>query len=131
MSIKGFFRTLLPTDMSFDKQVEQALPRYRKQRSEALVEHLRSCDYLHLDAATPGEPGMESSPAVQRLLQATDGGDFQALERDWSEVLNALRRAEHAAGYTGRPLLVDYDIHLSCIVRVLAERHLQDSASVE
>jgi hypothetical protein len=122
VSIKSFLRNLFPPELDLEGRVEQSMPRYREHSTQELKDLLRSCDYLALPGEAPDRPGMTDNPTVQRLLTADDAAAFHALADDWGAVLNALRAAEHDSGFTGRPLLMDYDLHLSCIVRALAER---------
>jgi hypothetical protein len=122
MSLRSLLKRLLPPELDFEAQVQDALPRYEARSRVDLLEQLRGCSYLHMAGRKPGSPDMEASEVVQRLLGANTPEHFQALVDDWKSVLNALRQAEFATGHRGRPMLLDYDLHLTCIVRVLAQR---------
>ena len=122
MSIRKFLHNLWPSPSSFDDKVARVLPEYRVLSNDVLLSHLRRCEYLTLPAAEPGKPSMNETGAVRALLGSVQAGAFRQLLIRWPEVLNELRDAERACGYTGRPLLIDCDIPLTCIVRVLAER---------
>ncbi len=122
MSLLAFIKKLASTDFDFERRVQREQRRYRGKSTEELAELLRTCDYLNLPGTEPGLPGMADCPSAQRLLDATRSGAYQPLIEDWNTILNDLVAAERACGYRGRPLLIDYDLHLTCIVRVLAER---------
>lgn len=122
MSIWRFLKSLWHSTLSFDDEVANFLPEYRALHNDVLLEQLRTCDYFSLPAAEPGKPNMNEMNAVQALLGSVESGEFRELVNQWPETLGGLRDAERACGYTGRPLLMDCNIHLTCIVRVLADR---------
>ncbi len=122
MSIKSFVKSLLPRELDFEAQVQDDLPRWEAMGTAELREQLHDCWYLHMERQGEGRIDMDETEVAQRLLAATTPEHYQALVDDWSAVLTALRQAEHETGYRGRPMLLDYDLFLTCVVRVLATR---------
>lgn len=126
MSIWQFLQSLWSSSSGIDEDVARTLPQYRMLSNDLLIEQLRTCEYWCLPAAEPGKPSMIEANAVRSLLGSVEAGAFRELVSRWPEVLNELRDAERACGYKGRPFFIDYDIMLTCLVRVLAERQTGD-----
>lgn len=131
MTFSALYKLFSPKPASFQERIDESLPRYRDQPSEDLVRQLHDSDYLSMGGAEPEGPSMADTPVVRRLFALVEAGDWVGLAADWHDTLTALVQAERSIGLTGRPMLIDADIQLTCIVQVMAERELRGLASQE
>lgn len=122
MPIQALLQLFSTRPRSFHEQVESAMPPYRELDTAGLVKQAIECEYFDLQGPDIPDVRLRDFPPATVLLYYLHHGDYAGAARFWPQALNALAPAERKLGLTGRPLLVDYDIHLTCIIKALAER---------
>ena len=100
---------------------EQRLGRERRRAmlEEEILQQLTSCEYFDLSV---GGRSLRSTPVVRDFLRRLEGGAARELLEELGAIMTQFVEAERSIGYTGRPMLIDYDKYIHELLEELASR---------
>jgi hypothetical protein len=95
------------------------MERRRAMPEEEILQQLVSCEYF--DLSVEGR-SLRSTPVVRDFLRRLEDGSARELLKELGATMTQFVEAERSIGYTGRPMLIDYDKYIRELLEELASR---------